>query len=102
MRRAFIGVGAATVDVPRRIALRLDLARKTGAAITSLEQGGPADVAGLSTGDLILSLDGRPVSNVNELTRALDSALIGRVVVMEVLRRSDLRRFWIGPSERKA
>ncbi|MBL8587137.1 MAG: trypsin-like peptidase domain-containing protein [Methylobacteriaceae bacterium] len=102
VRRAFIGLGCAVATLPRRVALRLGLMQKTGAAITSLAQGGPADQAGLMTGDIILSLDGRPVETAGDLVRLLDAERIGRTVPVDALRRSELRRFWIGPTERKA
>src|SRR6202043_3159111 len=61
VRRAYIGLGGGTVPIPRRIALRFGLEQATGARILSVEQNGPADQAGLLTGDMIIALDGRPV-----------------------------------------
>ena len=52
VRRAYIGVGAATLAIPRRIALRLALQQATGARLLSVDQAGPAAQAGLLTGDL--------------------------------------------------
>ena len=48
VRRAYIGVGAATTAIPRRIALRLGLEQATGARLLSVDQAGPAAQAGLS------------------------------------------------------
>ncbi len=101
VRRAHLGVGAATAPVPRRIALRLGLEQATGAAITAVERGGPADEAGLLTGDMVLALDGRPVRGMDDLVRLLDADRIGRTIPVDVLRRSDRRRFWAGLKERK-
>ena len=50
VRRAYIGVGAATLAIPRRIALRLALQQATGARLLSVDQAGPAAQAGLLTG----------------------------------------------------
>ena len=52
VRRAYIGVGAATTPIPRRIALRLGLEQASGARLLSVDQSGPAAQAGLLTGDL--------------------------------------------------
>ena len=101
VRRASIGVGVAPWTLPRRIALRLGLEQATGAMITLVEPKSPADEAGLLTGDVLLGLDGRVVATPADLVRALDADMIGRVVALDTLRRSERRRVWIGPTERK-
>ena len=102
VRRAYIGVGAATTTIPRRIVMRLDLEQATGARILSVDQAGPAAHAGLLTGDIILALDGKPITSVGELLRALDADKIDRTISVDFLRRSDRLRVWIGPVERPA
>jgi len=49
-RRGYVGLGAATTPVPRRIALRLGIAQNSGASITAIEPGSPASESGLMTG----------------------------------------------------
>jgi S1-C subfamily serine protease len=102
VRRAYIGVGGGTAPIPRRIALRLGLTQTMGARIISVEQSGPADQAGLLTGDMIIALDGRPVNGVEDLLRLLDADKINRTVSVDFLRRSEQMRAWIGPTERGA
>jgi S1-C subfamily serine protease len=102
VRRGHIGVAAATVSVPRRIALRLGIGQELGASIISIEPDGPAWEAGLMTRDIILSVDNKTVSGANDLIRFLGPGVIGRVVAFDVLRRSELKRFWVGPKERQA
>jgi S1-C subfamily serine protease len=102
VRRAWMGVGAGTLPLPRRIALRLALEQATGAVITQVERGGPADEAGMLTGDIILTIDGASVSGADDIVRLLDADRIGRTIAVDVLRRSDRRRFWVGLKERKA
>ncbi len=100
VRRAYIGVGGATTAIPRRIALRLGLQQATGARLLSVDQAGPAAQAGLLTGDLVIALDGKPVTSVSDLVRALDADKIDRTVSVDFLRRSEQLRVWIGPVER--
>ena len=100
VRRAYIGVGAATLAIPRRIALRLALQQATGARLLSVDQAGPAAQAGLLTGDLVIALDGKPVTSVSDLVRALDADKIDRTISVDFLRRSEQLRLWIGPVER--
>ncbi len=102
VRRAYLGIGVDTIALPRRIALRLDLAQTTGAVITSIERDGPADHAGLLTGDILLAIAGEPVTGADDLVRLLDAEKIDRVVPIDVLRRSEQRRFHASLRERKA
>ena len=101
VRRAFVGLACATTDLPRRLALRHGLAGARGARVTAVEPGGPADEAGLLSGDIVVELDGSPVAGAGEFVRRLDAGLIGRTAPLDVLRRSELRRFWIAPTERR-
>ncbi|HLH11248.1 MAG TPA: trypsin-like peptidase domain-containing protein [Methylovirgula sp.] len=100
VRRARLGIGGGTVPLPRRIALRLGLTQATGAVVTSVEKGGPADEAGLLTGDIVLAVDGTPVSGTDDLIRLLDADKIGRTIPLDILRRSEKRRFWVALRER--
>lgn len=100
VRRASMGVAVATWTLPRRTALRLEIEAKTGVMLTQVEPGGPADQAGLTSGDVLLGIDGRPVATTSDLVRALDGDMIGRVVALDVLRRGERRKLWIGPVER--
>jgi S1-C subfamily serine protease len=102
VRRAFIGVSAATATIPRRIALRLDLEQASGARLLAVDQSGPAAQAGLMSGDIVIGLDSRTVTSVGELVRALDADKINRTVSVDFLRRSERLRVWIGPIERPA
>ena len=100
VRRAYIGIGAATTPIPRRIALRLDLNQTNGVRILSVDQAGPAAEAGLLSGDLIVALDGKPIGGVSDLLRALGGEAINRALSLDFLRRSELKRLWVGPVDR--
>ena len=93
VRRAYLGIGAGTVPLPRRVALRLGLEQATGAVVTAIAQGGPASETGMLTGDIILSIDGAPVAGADDIVRLLGADRIGRTIPIDVLRRSDRRRF---------
>ena len=101
VRRAFLGIGAGTIPLPRRIALRLGLPQKTGAVVMAVEKDSPADHAGLLTGDIVLTVDHVDITGSDDLVRLLDAEKIDRTVRFDVLRRSDLRHFWVGLTERQ-
>ncbi|MFL5044933.1 MAG: S1C family serine protease [Xanthobacteraceae bacterium] len=100
VRRAYIGVAAQTVPVPRRHAIAAEIDNKLGALLTSVEQGGPADRAGLLSRDLVVRLDGDRVTGVDDLIRLLDGSRIARTIGIDVLRLGRLRSFDVVPTER--
>ncbi|HMK93519.1 MAG TPA: trypsin-like peptidase domain-containing protein, partial [Thermoleophilia bacterium] len=69
--RARIGVGGQTAPLPRALARRHRLEIESGVSVLTVEQGGPADRAGLSKGDVIVAFDGQPVPDVDMLQRLL-------------------------------
>ena len=101
VRRAYIGVSAQTVPVPRRHAVAAGIDNRMGALLIGLEQDGPASRAGLLSGDVVVQLDGKPVSGVDDLIRLLDRDRINRAVEVEVLRLGRVRMFNVTPIERK-
>jgi S1-C subfamily serine protease len=101
VRRAYLGIGAGTVPLPRRIALRLGLTQTMGAVVSAVEAGSPADHAGLLTGDILLAVDGTEITGADDLVRLLDADKINRTIAFDVLRRSEMRRFWAALQERK-
>src|SRR3954462_2436798 len=102
VRRGHIGVSAQTVPVPRRHAIAADIANRFGAMLSATEQGGPASTAGLLSHDLVVRLDGEPVTGVDDMIRLLDRNRIGKRVAIDVLRLGRLRSFEVVPTERSA
>jgi len=100
VRRAFIGVSAETAPIPRRHALAAGLVQKAGAMLGSVAPDGPASAGGLLRQDLVVALDGRPVTGVDDLIRLLDADRIGRTVTIDVLRLGRPRSFSVTPVER--
>ncbi|MDB5600012.1 MAG: serine protease [Xanthobacteraceae bacterium] len=101
VRRGFIGVAGQTSAIPRRHALAADIANASGAMITAIDSGAPADAAGLMTLDMIVRVDGVTVTGVDDLIRVLNADRIDRDVEFDVLRRGRLRTFLVRPAERR-
>jgi len=60
-------------------------------SITGVVPEGPADRAGLARGDLVLSVDGQPISNLRDLYSALWRKGPGESLSLQVLRDSAIR-----------
>ena len=100
VRRAFIGVGAQTVRVPRHYALSAAVPNATGAAVTAIEPGSPAAGAGLQPADIIVGFDDRVVEGADDLIRALNGEQIGRSATLILLRQGVRHDVSIVPLER--
>jgi serine protease Do len=57
-----------------------------GIVINVVEPGSPAERAGLKYGDVILSVDGKPIKNADELVTIVSDSEIGKKLHMEYLR----------------
>ena len=66
----------------------LHLTRSSGVLVSDVAPGLPADTAGVQVGDVIASMDGKPVDAVPVLTLALNTKAAGDVVTLELLRGS--------------
>jgi S1-C subfamily serine protease len=102
VRRGYIGVAAQTAPVPRRHAMAAGIDNRFGAMLTAVEPNGPASQAGLISHDIVIRLDGEPVTGIDDLVRLLDRNRIGKRVEVETLRLGRLRRFEVVPTERAA
>ncbi|TMJ04757.1 MAG: trypsin-like serine protease [Alphaproteobacteria bacterium] len=101
VRRAYIGISAQQTTIPRRMQLAAGLTQGSAATISTSEPGSPANRAGLLTGDMIVSLDGAPITGADDLIRLLTGERIGKPVEIGVLRLGKPRAFSLVPEERK-
>jgi S1-C subfamily serine protease len=84
VRRAHLGVAVAPRPLPPRTAQRLG--RRAGVQIMQVIEESPAAAAGLRRGDLLLALDGEPVTDASDVQRLMVGERIGRAVAAVVLR----------------
>ena len=71
VRRISLGISAASVVLPSRLVRDLDLLSDRAVQIVSVLRGGAAEKAGLLAGDLMISLNGRVVTSVDDVHRLL-------------------------------
>src|SRR5262245_11696572 len=89
VRRGWLGVRIQ--EVTGELAESLGLDKGRGALIAGMNDGGPAQKAGLQNGDVVLTFDGKAVADNRALPRMVADAQIGKTVNMEVLRRGQKR-----------
>jgi serine protease Do len=79
-------LGADGQTVTQDLAGHLGLDRPIGVAITEVTKGGPAAKAGLESGDVVLSVDGRPVVDADALKYRIAVRRPGDKVPVDILR----------------
>ncbi len=79
-------IGVLVQDVNAQLAESFGLDRPRGALVSSVEEGGPADEAGVQEGDIILSLDGEPIDRFNELGTAVAAMAPGSEATLSIWR----------------
>jgi serine protease Do len=89
VRRGWLGVRIQ--EVTGELAESLGLDKGRGALIAGMNDGGPAQKAGIQNGDVVISFDGRPVADSRALPRMVADAQIGKTVNVEIMRKGQKR-----------
>lgn len=84
-----LGVAIVGPDETARLRRKVGLPAQEGLLVSSVEEGSPAEVAGLSEGDLIVAVAGHTVTDIDDVWDALDEA--GEQVEIQVLRGTESR-----------
>jgi serine protease Do len=87
--RPRLGVGIAPARVARQLRRAVGLEERDGLLVRVVEEGSPADRAGLRTGDLLVEAGGRAVTDADELYEALDQVPADGSLELRVVRGSD-------------
>jgi serine protease Do len=82
--RAYMGVSV--VDITSSLAAANNLPVDHGAGIQQVQSGGPADQAGLQTGDIIVKIDGTDINSSGDLFAVLAADKAGDKVPVEYYR----------------
>jgi S1-C subfamily serine protease len=92
IRRAYLGIAGGPRPLPPRVARQVG--RDRGIEVVEVVPGSPASRGGLRPADLILEVDGMPVSGMDDLQRLMDAGAIGRSISVTLHR--DGRTFPVG------
>ena len=84
MPRGYLGIGIQPVRLDPALHAQLD--QQTGLMLMSVESGGPAAEAGLLQGDVLVSVNGHPLRQMDDLQGLLTSGLVGKSVAIRYVR----------------
>jgi serine protease Do len=98
VRRGQIGLRGQTITPT--LAKALALGQEWGVVLGDVTPGGPAAKAGLGIGDVVVSMEGKPMENARQLEVNVYRRVPGTRVGLEVLRGTEKRAFWVVVGER--
>jgi S1-C subfamily serine protease len=100
VRRAYIGIAAQQIAIPRRLRHAAELSQESAVLAASVESGSPAERAGVKSRDILLRLDGTAITGGDDLIRVLAGDKIGRTVEIDILRSGSRLVLPLVPEER--
>jgi S1-C subfamily serine protease len=100
VRGGWLGVGLQPVSVPA--GLRAAAGQEAGLMVVSLAPGGPAEVAGVLPGDIVLALDGEPALRLRAIRGRLGADRVGQALPVRLMRAGAVQTLTLTVASRPA
>ncbi|MBD1839970.1 trypsin-like peptidase domain-containing protein [Coleofasciculus sp. FACHB-64] len=84
--RGYLGLGMQPVRLPDTLKRALSLASNGGVIVVNVEPNGPADKAGVLIGDVLVAIDGNPVSDTENVQAMLGAETVGKSLKVQLIR----------------
>jgi S1-C subfamily serine protease len=84
VKRGFLGISSQPVELPE--GQRAGLSQASGLLLVRVEADSPAAAAGLLLGDVLVSFDGHPLADTDDLQALLGGERVGRAVPAQIIR----------------
>src|ERR671912_2097795 len=98
VKRGYLGILSQPVRLPD--GQRLGLTQRGGLLVVGVEEGSPAGRGGLIIGDILVTLDGQPVEDTEDLLVLLTGDRVGQEVPVKVVRGGELQELRVTVGER--
>ena len=95
-------IGVQIAPVTKEVAESIGLGKPQGALVRGVEEGSPADKAGIEAGDIITRFDGKAIEKMSDLPRWVGNTRPGNRVGLTVFRRGAAKELSITVAEIEA
>ena len=99
VKRSSIGVGGQNVKLQKNVQRKHELMSSGGVLVMAVEEGSPAQKAGLAEGDVIVEFNNQPINGIDDLHRILTEDLIGKKAEVLIIRAGETQTLEITPRE---
>jgi S1-C subfamily serine protease len=86
IKRGYLGIRSQTVALSSEMQSALGRTQESGLLLVSVEPDSPSSSGGLMVGDILVTLDGKPIAGHDELMILLTGIDVGSTAAVEVLR----------------
>ncbi len=93
-------IGVVMQDIDPQMSQALGLNRHPGIILSDVVPRGSAEAAGLEQGDVVLAIDGRPVTRIRQAQAAILQRAVGDTLAMDILRGAQTRQIKVAILER--
>ena len=98
--RGWLGIATQPVRLPATLQQSLGAEAAIGLVVVNVEAESPADRGGVLIGDILLAVDGRPVSDPGDVLAALGGDRIGQAIALRVARGGRAEQLTVTVGER--
>jgi S1-C subfamily serine protease len=98
--RPYLGIAMQPIVLPEGVRGQLGAAARMGLVIMHVESGGPAEKGGVLLGDVVVSVAGKFVENIDAIQDVIATAKIGDTVPVQLHRAGQIRPLSITLGER--
>jgi S1-C subfamily serine protease len=102
IRRSYIGVGGQNVPLHRRLVRHYQLPVASGVLVIAVSPGGPAELAGLREGDVMVDFNGHPLPSIDALHKLLTGDQIGVESRLTIIRGTEKLTLPLRPAESRS
>lgn len=95
------GLGVQIAEVPEELAAQYGLENGVGVLIVGIAEGRPASLSGIMPNDIILEIDGEPITSTTQMTRKIASYQPQDTITISVMSDGDIRSISVALSERE-
>ena len=98
--RPYLGIAMRPVEVPENMNSKLPAEARVGLLVMHVQNGGPAEKAGVLLGDVLFEVGGKTVEHVDAIQDSLAAAKIGDVLQIRLIRAGEIKAVSVALGER--